>query len=156
MASRYWRTPFSAAIAIVVAVSLGSLRPQATHAQWGYCDSDPVVVLSNLAEVDLSAAIDDDLSDVSRVVYVLHIPTGTSAISVINTDGLMGLRESLQFVADQPPGTYVSDTTVFTGAPHTAFTATTSVSALPSLGRQSASGYSNHDVTITFAPGPQP
>src|SRR5947209_7431460 len=155
MASRHWRITLPAALAITVVLCLGPLLPQGARAQWGYCNSDPVVVLSNLAEVDLSAAINDDLSDVSKVVYVLHIPTGTSAVSVTNTDGLMGLRESLKIVADQPADTYVSDTTVSPGTPRIAFTATTSVSALPTLGQQSASGYSNHDVTIMLAPVPQ-
>lgn len=65
--------------------------PTAAHAQIGGCRSDPTVTLSNLAVVDLSASINDSLSDVRSVTYVLHVPKGVFALATVKTDTLIGL-----------------------------------------------------------------
>jgi hypothetical protein len=136
--------------AALLSVVVGSLGVQRAGAVTTYCRSDPVVTLSNGATLDLSASIGDSLSDVQKVVYVVHAPSGTRVLAIVNTDGLMGLKESVQFYANDTAGTYDTSTTVYTGHSKISVTATTDViSALGlTLGLKSASGVSGTAVLI--------
>jgi hypothetical protein len=96
---------------------------QSAHAQLAACRSDPVLVLSNLADLDLQAGISDNLSDVGSVSYVVHAPAGTSVISVLNLDPLLGVHGTLKFYADNPAGVYDLYTTVYTNRSIVAVTA---------------------------------
>jgi hypothetical protein len=125
--------------------------PPTSHsaqAQIGGCRSDPYIVLSNLAQVDMSADISDDLSDVQSVVYVLHAPAGTSPVTIVASDGLMGIKEKFKFFADDPANTYDTYTTVYTGATPVAVTAESSVTSLPALGILTQSGYNGQSLHI--------
>lgn len=124
------------------------LALQGAHAQIGGCRSDPYIVLSNLAQVDMSANISDDLSDVQSVVYVLHAPAGTSPKMVVATDGLMGIKETFKFYADDPANTYDTYTTVYTGATGIAVTAESSVTSLTALGILTQSGINGQSLHI--------
>jgi hypothetical protein len=128
--------------------------PTAAHAQIGGCRSDPTVTLSNLAVVDLSASINDSLSDVRSVTYVLHVPKGVFALATVKTDTLIGLTEHFQIVSDQPAGTYKTYTTVYTGASSVAVTANTVVLGLLSLsvGLPSASGFNGQTLYTYVKP----
>jgi hypothetical protein len=86
-----------------------------------------VLTISNLAQIDLQAGISDNLSDVKSVAYVVHAPAGTSLVSVINLDPLLGVQGSLKFYADDTAGTYDVYTTVYTGQKGIAVTASTTV-----------------------------
>lgn len=105
----------------------GLAQSTSAHAQLAACRSDPVVTLSNLAVIDLQAGISDSLSDVKSVTYVVHGPKGTSKLAVVNTDTLIGLKESVSYVADDSSGTYDVYTTVYTGQSGVAVTAYTTV-----------------------------
>lgn len=147
---------------------LGSSHAHAMSA----CRSDPIVVLSNGAVLDLSAIIDDDITDISQVRYVLHAPAGTWVVSAIPTDGLMGYKEVFEFHADSPSsgsqGVYTSDAQVTTGTQGVAVTATIAgahaslrgtlpallalkLSSLTLLATASGQGQSNQDVAATIA-----
>ncbi len=145
------KVPVGGLLLLFIAFAVGPLTPRAAYAQWGWCDSDPVVSLSNMTQIDMSARINDDLSDVRQVVYVLHIPVGISVISIVNTDGLMGIKESVRIFADEPASAYASVTTVYTGHDQMAVTASTSVVGVPTSGTASASGSSGHPLTISFS-----
>jgi fermentation-respiration switch protein FrsA (DUF1100 family) len=118
--------PCAGAAALSIALLLAPAHSPAAQA-YDFCRSDPAVVLSDGATVDLSADIADSLADVRDVSYILHIPAGTRVLAWVGTDGLMGLRESFQARADAAPGAYASVTTVTTATPHIAVTAHTQV-----------------------------
>lgn len=103
------------------------------HATIGGCRSDPVVTLSDGTVVDLSATIDDASSDVQQVAYTLHAPDGASVVSVVNTDGAIGLKEVFRFYADAPAGTYATTTAVSTATSGIAVSGTTTVVPLAGL-----------------------
>lgn len=132
----------------------GPLLPRSAFALLSTCRSDPVVVLSNGATIDLQAGIQDSQSDVQGVVYAVHVPKGTRALSVVNTDGLIGLVERVVVYSDSPAGTYTSDTSVSTGANNVGVTATTTViSSLGlTLGIKSVSGLSGQSLSIQITP----
>jgi hypothetical protein len=110
------------------------------------------VVLSNGATLDLQASIADSASDVSSVTYTVHVPKGTYVVSVLNTDGVLGLAEHIQVYSDSWPGSYTSTTLVSTRAPGVAVTAyATVVSALDiALGSKSVSGSAGETLSITI------
>lgn len=128
-----------------------SLLPQVADAQVGPCRSDPVVSLSDGSQIDLSATIADDVSDVVQVAYVLHGPVGTSVVSVLGTDGAMGLKETFSYYADLSPDTYDSATLVTTGAHHLQVTAGAFVTTLAAVGALSVSGYSGQTLRLHLA-----
>lgn len=141
-----------AAIALMLsaagALSLGGPRP--ASALLSTCRSDPVVTLSNGAQIDLQAGIQDSTSDVKGVLYTVHVPAGTWVVAVVNTDGLLGLVENVRVYADNPPATYSSTTLVSTSATHVGVTATTSVVSVLglALGIRSATGTSGQPLSV--------
>jgi hypothetical protein len=141
-----------AAVALTVALAAGSLGPSHAYAGFTSCQSDPVVTLSNGASVDLEAHIADSGSDVRQVSYTLHVPAGTRVVSVVNTDGLIGLAETVQVYADDAANTYDSSTVVTTGQQGVAVTAfTTVVSPLGlTLGSATRSGTSGQSLALHF------
>lgn len=106
-----------------LALAVLPVAPYSAHAQLAACRSDPVLTLSNLAQLDLQAGISDNLSDVKNVAYVVHAPAGTSLLSVVNLDPLLGVPGTLKFYADNPSGVYDLYTTVYTGKSGIAVTA---------------------------------
>lgn len=139
-----------AATATLLTLAGGTFGSQRVSAITTYCRSDPAVVLSNGATLDLSASIGDSVYDVQHVAYVVHAPAGTHVLAFINTDGLMGLKETFQFYSDDASGTYDTSTTVYTGQKRISVKASTDVvSALDlTLGLRSASGSSGQPVMI--------
>lgn len=120
------------------------------HAELGVCGSDPVVILSNGAVVDLSATIGDAEPDVQQVAYTLHAPAGTVAVVWINTSGPIGPKETLQFYADNAPDSYDSVTVVTTGQSSVSVSAATqAVDALGTLiGSGSAAGRNGQRLRV--------
>ena len=96
------------------------------------CQSDPVVTLSNGDVLDLSAVVDDSTDDVQQVSYTLHAPVGTSVTSEVDTSAL-GPKDTFQFYADEPAGTYRAGTKVTTLTPQISVAATTDLVSLLSL-----------------------
>lgn len=132
-----------------VLLAAGSLLPQqSVYATLAACRSDPIVLLSNGAVLDLSATISDHASDVNRIVYVLHGPAGTTPLAVIHTNAELARREQFTYHADQPAQTYTIDTYVATGAGSVPVTAAALASSLPALGTVSTSGYSGQDLHL--------
>jgi hypothetical protein len=121
------------------------------------CRTDPVITLSDLRVLDMSATINDSASDVTGVKYVLHGPVGVSILVVLRTPSLTYGVESFAYIADQRANTYVMDTTVTTGAVSAAVTAsTTLVSVLTNktLYISSASGHSGSTIAMPFHDSP--
>jgi len=108
-------------------------------AAYGFCRSDPIVVLDNGAVLDLSATINADISAIKQIRYTLHAPAGTSVVRVISTDGPVDYKEKFNFQADGAPGAYGAETRVDLvkgggdgskdGAPAVSYTVTATIQA---------------------------
>lgn len=141
-----------ASVALAIASAGVFALPSAAlraHAELVGCRSDPVVVLSNGAILDLGANITDAAGDVQNVAYTLHVPSGVRIVMSLNTTGLLGLKETFGAMADQPANQYSSLTKVTTGAPGVAVTATTTIiPLLDQTANGSASGQAQQDLVI--------
>jgi hypothetical protein len=99
------------AVAMLAAVSTLAL-PGHAHASYSSCRSDPALVLTNGSVLDLSASIGADLSNVSSVTYVVHLPAKVGVLLAVNTDSLMGIKEHFVTYSDDTSNTYDAYTTV--------------------------------------------
>ncbi len=139
---------FRAGVVIVTvlgSIFLTGIAPSSAFALAG-CRSDPVIVLSNLRTLDVSATIYDSTSDLRSVTYTVHGPSGTSVVLALSTDGLVGQVEHFKYVADQLPNHYSVTAYVSTGT-----TSRVTVSGITLAGRsESLSGYSNQPITFNF------
>ena len=122
---------------LLAAVALLMLTTSAQAAAGG-CRSDPVLLLSDLTVVDLSASIDTDISNVNSVTYTFHAPRGVKLLAAVNTS---------RYYDDNPSNTYTSDTVVDTTINKVGVTATT----LIGLRSKSVSGLSRHDLSVTIS-----
>src|SRR5215211_7042642 len=64
------------------------------------CRSDPVVLLSNLTTLDVSADIGVFLTAVDTVDYIIHVPSGVDPILVLSTPSWPTTTERLQIYSD--------------------------------------------------------
>ena len=87
------RLAFILAPASLLGLVLAPLPALAVHA----CYSDPIVMLSNGQQVDLSATIADNLGDVQSVSYNLMLPAGVSPIRVVYTGGEFAHKEFVTY-----------------------------------------------------------
>ena len=142
-----------AAGAASLLLAAATLAPVAAHAQLGSCRSDPIITLSDLRVLDMSAGIGDSAADVKSVKYVLHGPVGVSILAVVRTPSFTYGVESFAYVADQRANTYVMDTTVITGASKVSVTASTTLVSLLTnklLYLAQASGYAGSTLAMPF------
>lgn len=148
------RRSWLGAVMLLFGLTVSPLLATQAHASLTYCRSDPVLVLSNLAVLDVQAGINDNLSDVHNVVYVVHAPVGTHLVALVNTDGLMGLKEKVRFYADNLPNTFDTYTTAYTGQRSVGVTAYSSVVSVlgVTLGSGSRSGLNAQSLHIHFVP----
>lgn len=124
----------------------GSLTAPNAHADLSACRSDPVVLLSNGAELDLSAAINDSSADVQQVVFTLHAPVGVSVVAYI--EGSLGAKEFWRFYADNPPGSYDTSALVTTYTPGVSVSATTQALGFLTPALVTVSGQSNQPLPV--------
>lgn len=94
---------------------LATMGTGSALAALGPCRSDPVVVLSNLKVMDISATIGDSQSDLNSVTYALSLPKGVRPLLVVPTDGLVGQVEHFSWSSNQPVNQYSVQTYVSTG-----------------------------------------
>ena len=93
------------------------------YASIGGCRSDPVFVLSDGTELDVSATIDTTSDLVQNVTYTLYIPAGTQVVGY--AAGSLGARQQWSAVADLPAQQYETVTRVTTATAGVAVSATT-------------------------------
>jgi hypothetical protein len=109
---------------LVTGLFVGSLSTVPARAMVGGCMTDPIVVLSNGAELHLYASLPNTpIGDVQSVTYKLVIPVSTFVVLQVSTDGLLGAVEHFQYSATNPGGEYdatMQVKTVNTGDPETA------------------------------------
>lgn len=136
-------------LALLLVVWLAIVAP--AHAIEIGCRSDPLIILSNGAIIDLSADIAALPWEIERVVYVLHAPVGTSLIAAIHTPSWPGTVEEFHFYADNPPGQYNSTTTVYTEDEGVAVTAHLIYAiGLLRIGIDSAPGMDQEAIPLSF------
>jgi hypothetical protein len=103
------------AILIFLAITVGGgWGPQSALALSSGCRSDPIVILSNGATIDMSVALGTSVSNVDHVVYTLHVPPGLRVLAVVNTGLLDGTRSRVDTVNDAAPDHYWTETTAYT------------------------------------------
>jgi hypothetical protein len=118
------------------------------------CRTDPVVVLTNGAQLQFGADIATSYSNVQSVVYTIHAPAGSAVALIIYSDNPLGSVERVQFYADSPNNYYTIDTIVYTAKGR--FSVSTSgllVNALRiTLAGANASGVTGKHMVMTFKP----
>lgn len=109
--------------AIALAGLLTVLSAVSTEAGLLKCKSDPIVLLSDGTEVDLTADIDTLPWNVTNVNYTLHVPKGLNTLLIIRTPAWLTTIERFSVIADQQQGHYDSTTLVKTSSPSIRVTA---------------------------------
>lgn len=112
---------------LVTGLVAGPLSAHPAGATWSSCSGDPIVWLSNGDKITITETINDAASDVLGVTYLVHGPVGTTVSQIVYTGGALSGLESVQFVADDPAGTYDTTTLVTTGAAGITFSGTATV-----------------------------
>jgi hypothetical protein len=88
------------------------------HAQTVTCRVDPIITMSNGAQLTLYDVVQDTATDLKSVTYEVHIPKNVKVVSVAY-DPTFGYLEHVTFVQDMVPGNYHTYTTAYTGKPAT-------------------------------------
>ncbi len=83
----------------------GVLAPPTAQAALVGCRRDPLVLLSNGVQVQMTVSIETDIRNVQEIVYAVHAPSGVQ-VAGVRYLGDTKLRESLLFYDDAPAGTY--------------------------------------------------
>jgi hypothetical protein len=103
----------------LLAAGLGSaVLPSApAHAALIGCNSDPQIYLSNSVKDTVSAYLPNETStsDIQKIVYAVHIPSGVTVTSIHYTSGLAS-QEQVTVTADNPANVYSTTTTVYTSS----------------------------------------
>jgi hypothetical protein len=102
---------------LVTGLVAGPWTAHEAGAIWTTCNGDPIVWLSNGDKIQINVSINDTASDVQNVTYLVEGPAGTTVSQIVYTGGALSGLETVQFVADEPAGTYDTSTLVTTGTP---------------------------------------
>jgi hypothetical protein len=105
------RRALGAALLAAGLLATGTATP-AAHAALVRCSSDPILVLSNGVQVQMTSSYQGDASTVTMITYTLHAPSGTTLKSVTYTGGLLAGKETVVLDADQSAHGYSMDTYV--------------------------------------------
>jgi len=124
----------------------------AVYAAFDTCRADPIIVLSNGAEIRIAATVGTAADNVRQISYLLHAPIGTSITQLVYTGGPLANKEQVAFAADLHPDHYLVDTIVDTQT--TGITVTTTV--VIGEDKQSASGLSQQHLFLYFPTGSLP
>ena len=76
--------------------------------------TDPVVVLTNGAQLQFGANIGTSYSNIDRVDYTVHGPVGSAPLLILYTDNPLGSVERVHYIANAGVNTYTVDTVVTT------------------------------------------
>ncbi len=119
------RSRSAAAVIILWALFLAIVvAPRGASAGQSACRTDPVVILADGTVIQMEAEIGTSIDRLQKVVYTVHAPVGSTVLTIVYTDTLLGIDEKVVFYADNPPGRYTTDTVVYTRDRKTSVTAT--------------------------------
>jgi hypothetical protein len=127
-----------------------------TEAALDGCRSDPAIYLSDGTTLDLSVDIGTDVSNVTKIAYVVHVPAGLQVrlYAATPTLGFEG-KETFSVINDAPSGVYKTDTLVKTTTDDvgvTAYTTLVGVSVFNldlSIQSEPASGFNGQHLRTT-------
>jgi len=135
---------------LAVAIAGGTVFSGISHAAYTICRTDPIVTLSNGAQITMYADIQANASDIKSVIYQLHGPAGTSVVGISYDQ--YGYLESVKFFAGGAAGRYKTLTTVVTSDGQDPFTANANVGGIScNQPPKSTSGLSGETVTMAFS-----
>lgn len=106
----------TAAVSALLWTALLAFAVGPAKARASGCRTDPVIVLTNGAQLQFGANISTSYSNVRSVVYTVHAPARSAAALIIYTDNPLGSVERVQFYADSPTNSYTIDTIVYTAS----------------------------------------
>lgn len=144
------KIPRALAATLTCGVCLMAMIALPGHAFAGttVCRTDPIVTLSNGQTITLWSSIGTDITTVSNVSYVLHIPANLQVTSV--THDQYASLESFSWVADQGGNRFEDDTTVTTSSPAGTVPVTAWASLPQGNNTFSASGSNGQTLAITW------
>jgi hypothetical protein len=118
------------------------------------CAIDPVLTLSDGTQLQISATVNDDPSDIQSVTYEVHGPKGTAMTGLSFPNDPLSYLESVTYVPDGPAPKYSARTTVTTGL--SGVTVSASMTATnPTSGSQGSgtvAGLSGQTMYLTIMP----
>lgn len=132
----------------LLAATVAALHPRAASADVIITRIDSVVQLSNHSSANIGTEIRDSARDISSLQIALHVPAGTSALSVSSSDGALASAADVTVISDAAPGQYYSTTNVTSGTPGVPVTASLSVGP---QGSSSSSGTSGADIVASIS-----
>lgn len=143
------------ALALAASLAVGALVPGHAFAGLSGCDLDPIVTLSNGAQLTIDTNVADVPGDIQNVVYTLHLPVGVTVTSVSYPDGY-GVNESVNAYSDQRWGNLTVSSLVNTGTPGVAVTEQVNLTRASNNSDTrsvtgSASGLSGQVVTVQLS-----
>jgi hypothetical protein len=143
-----------AAIAAVIWTALLTFALVPGNAQASGCRTDPIVVLSNGAQLQMAASLSTSYTNVQSVIYKIHAPVGSAVVLVIYTDNPLGSVERVQFYADAPANHYSTETIAYTAYRGTTVTASSALVNLLhlTLASGSATGLDRQYLPISLNP----
>jgi hypothetical protein len=132
--------------------ALAALSSGADKALASGCRTDPVLVLTNGAQLQFGANIGTTYSDVQSVVYIVHAPARTAVLLTVYTDNPLGSVERVQYYADSPNNSYTIDTVVYTRSGTTSVTTSSLLVSLlrVTLARATASGMTSQHLMMSL------
>jgi hypothetical protein len=101
----------SVAMLLAMLLALGFISSTAS-AGLDACRADPLIVLSDGSRISVSVRINTSAEDIQQVEYVLHVPRGLSIQKIVYTGGALRDKERVTLIADNPPGVFITETTV--------------------------------------------
>jgi hypothetical protein len=127
-----------------------------TEASLDGCRSDPAIYLSDGTALDVTVDIGTDVSNVTKIAYVVHVPAGFQVLlyAATPTLGFEG-KETFAVINDAPAGQYQTDTFVKTTTDDVVVTSYTTLVGVDvfhlDLSAQSepASGFSGQHLRTT-------
>ncbi len=78
----------------------------------GGCRTDPILILSNGATMQIIVNIGTNAGNIQRVLYAVHLPQGVTVQRIVYTGNSLTGKENTVVVNDAPKGQYVTDTIV--------------------------------------------
>jgi hypothetical protein len=136
-----------ALVLLIVPCLAGVLSVTPASAGLDLCRTDPILVLSNGAQIHLKAVIADGAADVQGVQYVVQLPPGVTIIRTTYNGSALRGKESVATGAQAGSGSATVETLVTTGASNVPVAVSASV---PAGSSATQSGYAGQPVSVTL------
>ena len=141
---------FGALTLLMLALMVVSAATPTAEAAFDSCRTDPVLLLSDLSIMDVSASVGTSVSNLQSIKYTLHLPPGVSLLARLDvpTLGFRG-KEFFTTVSDSQPGRVSTETRIESSVANVDVIATSTYW----LQVKSIAGYSGQNLFATFKRG---